>query len=152
MSDFRNRPKDNYIQEADWDQLYVLTEHWKSDLLFFLDDLRFLHHLIDTYFLWISKKENIDMVRDIEVNLLDIDKQCAALIEKTNKHLHHLAALVDDPFLYRSDKFRNEHEILEDELAQFVKNFRANRKEIFTITEHIVNGEMFVRQLNMVPK
>ena len=51
-----------------------------------------------------------------------------------------------------SDKFRNEHEILEDELAQFVKDFRANRKEIFKITEHIIDGEVFVRKLNIVPK
>lgn len=152
MNDFRYRPKDNYIHEADWDKLYVLTEHWKSDLLFFLDDLRFLHHLIDTYFLWISKKENIDMVRDIEVNLLEIDKQCASLIEKVDQHLHHLAELIDDPFIYVSDKFRNEHENLENQLAQFVKDFRKNRKEVFNITEHIIDGEVFVRRLNMIPK
>ena len=152
MNDFRNRPKDNYIHEADWEQLYVLTEHWKSDLLFFRDDLRFLHHLIDKYFLWISKKENIDKVRDIEVNLLEIDKQCDSLLEKTSKHLHHLAELIDDPFTYVSDKFRDEHEILEDELAQFVKDFRKNRKEVFTITEHIIEGEALVRQLNRLSK
>src|SRR5665811_322155 len=68
MSDFRSRPKDQYIHEADWQQLYVLTEHWKSDLSFYEGDLKFLHHLIDKYFMWISKKEHIDMVREIEMN------------------------------------------------------------------------------------
>ena len=29
MRDFRNRPKDNYINEADWQKLYVLPEDWK---------------------------------------------------------------------------------------------------------------------------
>ena len=60
MKNFRIRPKDNYINEASWEQLYVLTEHWKSDLVFYHKDLRFLHLLIDKYFMWISNKENID--------------------------------------------------------------------------------------------
>jgi len=42
MNNFRNRPKYNYIHEADWQQLIILTEHWKSDLLFYKDDIRFL--------------------------------------------------------------------------------------------------------------
>ena len=74
MNGYRNRPKDNYIHKADWQKLYMLAEQWKSDLLFYKDDLKFLHHLIDTYFLWISKKENINMLQNIEVNLLKVDK------------------------------------------------------------------------------
>lgn len=152
MNDFRNRPKDNYIKEADWQKLYVLTEHWKSDLMFYKDDLKFLHHLIDKYFLWLSKKENVDMVQEIEVNLLKVDKECESLLERTNNHLQHLAQLIDNSFAYDSHQFRAEHEILEDELTQFVKDFRKNRKEVFAIKKHIIEGEELVRQLNIVPK
>jgi hypothetical protein len=152
MNNFRNRPKDNYIHEASWEQLYVLTEHWKSDLSFYKDDLRFLHHLIDSYFMVLSKRENIDRVVEIEVKLLQVDKQCDMLLERLDKHLHHLAALVEDPFTFVSDTFRKEHELLEDDLAQFVKDFRDNRKEIFSITEHIIDGKTLARQFNIVPK
>lgn len=152
MNDFRHRPKDNYIQETDWQKLYVLTEHWKSDLMFYKGDLRFLNHLIDKYFMWIAKKENVDMVRDIEVSLLKVDKQCVLLLERTNTHLHHLAELIDDPFKYVSQKFRIEHEILENELTQFVKDFRANRKVVFTITKHIIDEEELIRKLNIISK
>lgn len=152
MNDFRNRPKDNYINEADWQKLYVLTEHWKSDLLFYKDDLRFLHNLIDKYFLWLSKKENVDMVQEIEVSLLKIDKQCALLLERTNKHLHHLAELIDDSFKYDSLQFRAEQEQLENDIATFVITFRKNRKEVFAITEHIIEGEELVRRLHLIPK
>jgi len=150
MSDFRNRVKDNYIHEAGWQQLYVLTEHWKSDLEFYNDDLKFLHHLIDKYFMWMSKKENIDMVRDIEIGLLEMDNESSMLIQQVNKHLHHLVELIDKSFAYDSHKFRTEHEQLEDDLAQFVKDFRKNRKEVFTITEHVIDGEEMVQRLNLV--
>ncbi len=148
MSNFRNRPNDNYIHEADWQELYILTEHWKSDLLFYKDDLKFLDHLIDKYFIWISKKENIDLVREIELSLLKIEKQCASLLKGVNKHLSHLAELIDDPFKYDSHVFRTEHEKLEDDIADFVKSFRKNRKDVFAITEYIIDTEEFVRQLN----
>ena len=148
MNDFRNRPNDNYIHEANWQQLYVLTEHWKSDLLFYNDDLKFLHHLIDKYFMWISKKENVDMVQEIEVNLLKVDKQCASLLKRTNMHLHHLAELIDDSFTYDSHQFRTDHEQLEDDLTSFIKTFKKNRKEVFNITEYIIDKEQMVRQLD----
>ncbi|RPD90779.1 hypothetical protein EGM88_15295 [Aureibaculum marinum] len=152
MYDFRNRPKDNYIHHANWKQLFILTEYWKSDLLFYQDDLKFLHHLIDKYFLLISKKDNVDKVLEIEVNLLNVDKQCASLLKKTNKHLQYLAELIDNPFAYDAHKFKIEHEILEDSLAQFVKDFRNNRKEVFRITEYIMDHEQLVHQLNTVNK
>ncbi|MFT6796350.1 MAG: hypothetical protein ACJART_001489 [Maribacter sp.] len=57
MIDFRARPQDSYIHKADWQTLYVLTEHWKSELLFYNDDLKFLHHPIGNYFMRISKKD-----------------------------------------------------------------------------------------------
>ena len=148
MTEFRNRPNDNYIHEADWQKLYILTEHWKSDLLFYKDDLKFLDHLIDKYFIWISKKENIDLVRDIELNLLQIYKQGNSLLKRVNKHLHHLAELIDDPFKYDSHEFRKEHEQLENDIAAYVIAFRKNRKETFVITEYVVDTEKFVHILN----
>lgn len=147
MADFRNRPKGQYIFEADWQQIYILTEHWKSDLLFYKDDLKFLDHLIDKYFIWISKKENIDLVRDIELNLLEIYKQSTSLLKRVNKHLHHLAELVDAPYKYDSNLFRREHKQLENDIANYVISFRKNRKETFAITEHVIDSEKFVQKV-----
>lgn len=147
MADFRNRPKGQYIFEADWQQLYILTEHWKLDLLFYKDDLKFLDHLIDKYFIWISKKENIDLVRDIELNLLEIYKQSTSLLKRVNKHLHHLAELVDAPYKYDSNLFRREHKQLENDIANYVISFRKNRKETFAITEHVIDSEKFVQKV-----
>ncbi|WP_178985575.1 hypothetical protein [Winogradskyella helgolandensis] len=152
MNDFRNRPADNYISKATWKQLFVLTEHWKSDLLFYNDDLKFLHHLIDKYFMWISKKENIELVQEIEVSLIKMDKKTTLLMERIDKHLHHLAELIDDPFVFVADTFRKEHQLLEDDLVQFLKDFRKNRKDVFKITEHLIEGEELVRKLHSVYK
>lgn len=147
MSDFRNRPNGTYIFDANWKDLYVLTEHWKSDLLFYKDDLNFLDHLIDKYFIWISKKEDNEIVRAIEKNIVKTNKECEVLLEKVDKHLMRISSIIEDSFKYDSHKFRMEHQKLEDDITNFVKTFRANRKEVFKVTKHVMESEEFIRQL-----
>lgn len=141
MKNLRYRPKGDFSWEADWQQLYILTEHWESDLSFYSDDLKFLEQLIDKYFIFIAQKENRDKVLKITHGLTETRTNCQLLLEKTRKHLSHLAHLIDDPYKYDSHVFRNEHQKIEDDIAAFVKKFRTNRKNIFTITENIVKRE-----------
>jgi len=148
MSNYRNRPKGKYIQEANWEELYILTQYWKSDLEFYKDDLRFLHHLVDKYIIWITKKENLDMVKEIKLNLYHIRRQCKDLVQKIAEHLIHIGHLVENPEKEDADYFKKEHENLEDDISSFVKRFRANRKEVFSITEYIIDSEELPSILN----
>ena len=141
MNDFRKRPKGKYIQNANWSELYVLTEHWKSDLNFYKDDLRFLKFLINKYFIWLTIEENVKEVQNIEKSLHDTEVICNNLIEKVKKHLIQLGDLSENTNLESARIFRIEHEHLEDEISEFVKSFRINRKKVFKITEHIVDSE-----------
>ncbi len=141
MNDFRKRPKGKYIQNANWSELYVLTEHWKSDLNFYKDDLRFLKFLINKYFIWLTIEENVKEVQSIEKSLHDTEVICNNLIEKVKKHLIQLGDLSENTNLESARIFRIEHEHLEDEISEFVKSFRINRKKVFKITEHIVDSE-----------
>jgi hypothetical protein len=74
------------------------------------------------------------------------------LLQQVNTHLHHLAEWIDDHFTYDSRTFIAEHELLEDELAEFVKDFKKNRKEVFKVTEYLIDKEETVRRLNLVSK
>jgi uncharacterized protein (DUF3820 family) len=61
MENLSLRPKGDFSYTAEYQQLYILAEHWKSDLEFYKDDLRFLHHLIDEYFVWFAHKHLNEM-------------------------------------------------------------------------------------------
>ncbi|WP_372767671.1 hypothetical protein [Lutibacter sp.] len=150
MSDLRNRPNGTYIFDANWEELYILTKHWKSDLLFYKDDLKFLNHLIDKYFIWISKKEDSDAVRSIGKSIVKTNKLCSDLLKRVEKHLTHLTNLIEDPFKYDSHQFRTEHQQLEDDITNFVKTFRDNRKEVFEVTSLVVESDDFIRQFVVV--
>lgn len=146
MNDFRNRPNGTYILDANWHELYVLTKHWESDLLFYKDDLNFLDNLIDKYIIWISKKEDMEAVWGIEKSIAETNKKCAVLLQKVNKHLTYLVNLMENPFKYDAHKFRANHQQLENNIINFVKVFRNNRNEVFKITSHVVESDEFIRQ------
>lgn len=57
MENLGIRPKGDFSWTAEYQQLYILSEHWLSELQFYKDELKFLNHLIDKYFIKIAKKK-----------------------------------------------------------------------------------------------
>ena len=147
MNDFRGIPKGDYIFDTRWEDLYALTKHWKSDLLFYKDDLNFLNHIINKYFIWISKKEDNEAMQIIIKNVTKTKKTCSVLLKQIDIHLKHLSSIMENHFKYDSQKLRIEHQKLEDDVTNFIKTFRTNRKQVFKLTEHVIESEEFVRLL-----
>ncbi|HEA19798.1 hypothetical protein LCGC14_2075710 [marine sediment metagenome] len=147
MENFRPRPKGNYIESGQWQELYTLTVHWKSDLLFYKDDLKFLRHLVDKYFIWVKNQDNLDGVQKVGEAILKDIRECDQLLRRVSKHLSHLARIIDEPFKNDSQLFRKEHAELEDDIARFIKNVRKERKHLFKITEHVMDKEKLEHHL-----
>ena len=143
----KNPKEDNFVVEYTWQELYTLTKHWKSDIQFYKEDIKFLQRLIHKYFIWVTKKENIEKVTKIESSLHRLTNKCDNLIKSIDKHLEQLSNLINDPFKYDSQRLKIEHPKLENDIAEFIKVFREHKKETFTITEYIVDDEKLMRHL-----
>lgn len=144
----RNTQQENFVSEYAWQELYLLTKHWKSDIEFYKDDLKILMKLIHKYSIWITKEENLKKVSKIDNSLHKLVKKCEDLAKSIDKHLEHIAILInDDPFKYDVQKFKSEHVELEKKISKFIKKFRKNKKETFSITEYIVDDENLMRHL-----
>lgn len=139
--ELRIRPKSDYMHQANLQELYILTEHWQADVRFYKDELRFLRDLVDKYFMWLIEKEHIDNLQEKAGRLLNADKQCDELAQKITKHLTHLNELQQNAFSHDEQQFRNEHGKLEDEIADFAKLFRDLKKDVFKITEEVLESE-----------
>jgi hypothetical protein len=147
MENFRSRPKGNYIQKSRWQELYALSEHWKSDLLFYKDDLKFLRHLVDKYFIWLKGQDNLEGIRSVGEEILTRTRECDDLLDLVNKQLSHPPMGMEEPLKYDSKEFRTKHAELEDDIAQFIKNARENRIQLFKITEYVMDSENLEERL-----
>lgn len=139
--EFRNRPKSNFLLNAEWQELHALTLHWQSDMAFFGDELRFMDLLIDRYFTLLVDKDHLAVTKDVATKLTDVKAKHDSLAKQVTKHLYHIEDMMTNPFVMDSSNFRNEHANLEDQLAEFAKAFRTMKLEIFQMTEKIVKSE-----------
>ena len=135
------RPKSDFMNTASWEQLYVITEHWQSDQEFYADEIRFMQDLISKYFMLLVKEESSARLQQLTSRMLAIDKDHRLLKIKTTRHLTHIAGLAKNSFVHDEQEFRNEHASLEDLFVKFVNDFKALKKDVFKVTEHILHNE-----------
>lgn len=140
MGNLRLRPSKDYISNASWEELHVLTEKWKSDLEFYNFELNFLHKLIDKYYIWLTNDELINDIEGAASRVFAADRARNTLSIKTLQHLRHLEEIIENEFPYNAQEFRQEHEELENKLASFYKNFKLLKKEVFSLTEQVLEG------------
>ncbi|MDX2173623.1 MAG: hypothetical protein SFY56_10900 [Bacteroidota bacterium] len=148
MKEFRLRPKKDYLHTATWEDIYALSEHWLTDLEFFKDELNFLDILIGKYFLMMLKNESVDKIHNITSKISGLIKEQQVLTEKINKHLKDLSLLMENAFNTSEQWFRNDHVDLEERLTLFTDNFRNIKKEIFMITEYVIENQKLKHLLN----
>ena len=141
METFRSRLKNGEIQKANWQELYILSRHWKSDLEFYIADLQFLKRLIDRYSIWIKSPQNSAAVSKLVFDLHYLERDGKKILDRLQEHLGQLSSLMNGDKGLDPEIFIRDHEILEDEIARFVKGFRNNRKEVYRITEEVLDSE-----------
>lgn len=141
MNNYRNRPKDNYIQLAEWRDLYTLTEEWKSNLEFELFEVEFLLNLVKTYFDQLLNEENLDELRELQRDLYHAENQSKLLIENCYTHLNHIAKIIDNPNKLSDSKFRNEHQVLEDDTSVFLMKHKTMKRTAFRMIKDILQND-----------
>ena len=133
--------KNEVIIKADHKALHALTDHWKSDLGFYKDELQFLDTLIDKYIGLMITDEHRERIRKMTISFSEIEKYSHELDEKVTEHAKNLTHLLQNPFSHEENLIMSEHRQLEDFMAAFVKSFREVKREIFSITAHVLREQ-----------
>lgn len=139
--ELRLRPQGDYLHTADWKDLFVLTEHWRSDMDFFRDELRFIENLLAKYFIQLLNKRSLVKLQNLDVAISKLSKDRRAISSRIKKHLTDLGLLMETTFNLKEQQFRDEHAVLEEDIAAFAKNFRKLKKAVFEVSELAMKGE-----------
>lgn len=124
-----------------WASLRTLTMHWQSDLKFFEVEIRFLGNLINRFYAWIENEENIRHTKSVASKLKALEQERQRLAQGLTLHLLHFDELVENPFAHDSSRFREEHMQHEKEIKALVDDFRATKREVFALTERVMESE-----------
>lgn len=152
MIDLRFRPKADFMLTADWQQLYILTEHWQNDVEFFKDEIKFMLKLVDKYFVWLLADEDLTEVQAIMKQIRKLEVGCDKIENKIVLHLSHISSVIENSNnkgeIKEEQQFREEHEDLEEELTLYTKDLRVVKKELFKLTEGVMETEKWKHLLH----
>jgi hypothetical protein len=132
---------ENFPEIEKLDKLNLIAEHWLSDLHFFEDEIRFLHSLINKYFMWLTEDDNISGTKGVARELALLEKQRITYEGKIQNHIRTYRNWFENPFSHDRDPFQRQHAQLEKNLAGFVKAFRSIKKRAFLLTEAVIQSE-----------
>lgn len=138
MDDFRNRPKENFIQEANWNELYLLTESWKNDLDFYLFEIKFMESLIENRFSELLLFENLDELRELQIDVYELKNQCEHLLNNSKNNLESIVDIINDTYILNTSRFRSENEQLEENIIRFINKEREIKRCIFSMIKNIL--------------
>ncbi|WP_396602027.1 hypothetical protein [Algibacter sp. R77976] len=138
MDDFRNRPKENFIQEANWNELYLLTESWKNDLDFYLFEIKFMESLIENRFSELLLFENLDELRELQIDVYELKNQCEHLLNNSKNNLESIVDIINDTYILNTSRFRSENEQLEENIIHFINKEREIKRCIFSMIKNIL--------------
>jgi cysteinyl-tRNA synthetase len=135
MESSKNSIEERDIQINSWNKLYYSTKNWNEDFKFYKQDLKFLQELIDTFFEKLVLIENLDELRETQMDLLRSRDKCSILRKQIKGHLSQLSVLIEDRYKYDATSFTTEHQQLEENISKFIKEMRNMRKNTFIIAK-----------------
>jgi hypothetical protein len=77
------------------------------------------------------------LVDDIEA----LDKVKKAIVEEIHIHITDLANFLQNSAVVDESRFRSDHETLEEEFTNFIKEFRLLKSRVFKTAEDVLRSE-----------
>lgn len=121
------------------EQMYVRTEHWISDFAFFEDEMRFLINLMDRFFisLLVNDTARVEMIKTTAKKLVDLDNRREEIAGEVRENLEYLAHILKNETSFDPEEFKDSQCDLEVDHTEFLKSYKALKKEIFDLAEHL---------------
>ncbi|OFY93332.1 MAG: hypothetical protein A3K10_11865 [Bacteroidetes bacterium RIFCSPLOWO2_12_FULL_31_6] len=123
-----------YSYNANWDELYLVTDEWKTDMEVFNLELQYLRNLIHTNLAWLLMDADAHQVQLTLKKIAKTIEQNKTISAQIDEHLLKLERLVMSTFFIENQGLRDENKIIESNFYEFKRNYVILKKEVFFIT------------------
>lgn len=141
MNNLQNRPQGNHIQEAKWEILYPVIENRKTDLELHLFNIRFLRNLVKNYFSELLICQNLDELRELQIEVIELQNQCEQALKRVQDNLESVENKMKNHFSYDASEFRVENGHFEKTIQVFITKEQEIRKTVFSMIKEVFVAE-----------
>lgn len=132
--------------DVNWQDMYHVTEEWKSDLIFFKDELHFFNDLLSKYFIQLI--EDLEMTKSLNNELDELESRRAELYRKVEVHMGSLSEHFSGPFTMLDPIYIDEHHQLKVDFLTFNNQFRKTKKALYKHIDSILKSEKSKHLIN----
>lgn len=138
------RKKENEVLS----EYYVLSEHWKSDFDFYRDELQFLSSLINKYFIYLLHDKTLSDMQKLAGRLSKTTQERVDITESIIGYMGKIKSIITTDKELNTNDFQTDHAKLEVRMADFLKSFRVLKKDVFSVTQEILESEKVKKLLS----
>ncbi|MEQ8477181.1 hypothetical protein [Fulvivirga sp.] len=138
------RKKENEVLS----EYYVLSEHWKSDFDFYRDELQFLSSLINKYFIYLLHDKTLSDMQKLAERLSKTTQERVDITESIIDYMGKIKSFMTTDKELNANDFQTDHAKLEVRMADFLKSFRVLKKDVFSVTQEILENEKVKKLLS----
>ena len=137
-----------FLHQFSVEELYVLTTHWQSDIVFFEQEINYFQSLITRYFLPNVEEQNVLLIKSISSHFEFLNNRKEQLKENILEHQNRLSILLDSSHVENEAEFNVFHSDLEGKLFDFIKSLRQIKLEFFNATKFPGKTKPKVQKIN----
>jgi hypothetical protein len=131
-------------------ELYILSNHWISDIHFEEDEIRFLKKVINDYLLPGLKNEQLNKIVEFNKTLTQEDVNISSLKSKITELLKFIGSLINDSNSEVSIDLIEKFAVLEAEMKTLFESVKQVKKLLFSFSEEVMKTEcnIFTNQID----
>ena len=127
--------------EDELQELYILSNHWISDINFIEDETRFLKNVVDKYLAPILKDDQLAKANDFNKNLLQLEANIPALKTEISDFLKFIKPMINESNQEIGINLLEKFTTLEAEMKTLFESVKQIKKSLFSFTEEIMKTE-----------
>ncbi len=120
------------------EELYLDVRHWKSNLLFMEDEIRFVDHLLDSYIFEPNTPGLFELMQDYQKVLKATRNKKRLVWQHIIKHENNLGGMLEHRDKACDFDFHQKHDVLKAEVVGCVADFQNLKGEIFNYASEIL--------------
>ncbi|MEJ6981818.1 hypothetical protein WG906_15225 [Pedobacter sp. P351] len=124
-----------FLHHMGVEELYVVTTHWLSDIVFFEQEISYFQSLISRYFLPNIEEDNLLLIRSLSTHFGSLNLRKEQLRNTILQHQHQLSDLLQTNNIENESQLNVVHSELEGRFFSFITELRQIKLEFFNATK-----------------
>ena len=140
----KTAPTPAYNQKRSKEELHQESRNWLSTIEFWKQDFAFMLHLVEEHFFYFLAKDKEHTLQPLLVKINNLNQRVLDTeVDRIEGHEAELAVIIKSLYFKDETAYRQQHEILTEEMSELESTYRMLKAELFRFAKEVIKDEKF---------